>query len=114
MGALCTSPAQNAQQAATATATADNAEIGQEEGYVNNSEANLRGAIAGLGPDPYFQPPAPPPPVNPANATNFTAAAPQAQPTPQAAGITQNPFTPAQRNPFAPRQARPVARAQAQ
>lgn len=113
MGAICTSPAQNAQQAATATASADNAEIGQEEGYVNNSEANLRGAIAGLGPDPYFQAPPPPAPVNPANTTNFSTPAPQQPAVPQTQAIPPrgNPFAAPQQNPFAARRSQPVARA---
>ena len=101
MGALCSDPASNAAAAASATASADNAELAQEQSYVSGQEQQLRGAIAGLGPNPYFQPPNAPAPVNPANTTNFFAPTPQGASPPQ-----QSP------NLFAPqtRAAQPVAR----
>lgn len=76
MPGLFSSPSQNASQAATATASADNAEIGQEEAYVNQSEGNLRNAIAGLGPNPYFTPPPVPAPVDPKNTATFSTPGP--------------------------------------
>ena len=110
---LFSSPAQNASQAATATAAASNAEIGQEEGYVNTSEANLRNAIAGLGPNPYFTAPAPPAPVNPGNTATFSTPGGKGTTT----GAPANAFAaPQPTNLFAAppqRQAQPVARAPA-
>lgn len=76
MPGLFSSPSDNAAQAASATAAASNQEIGQEEQYVNQSEGNLRGAIAGLGPNPYFSPPKPPAAVDPKNTANFFSPAP--------------------------------------
>ena len=114
---LFSSPAQNASQAATATAAASNAEIGQEEGYVNTSEANLRNAIAGLPPNPYFTPPAPPAAVNPGNTAAFATPGPKGTTT---AGASNNLFAaappPQPTNLFAApgqRQAQPVVRAPA-
>ncbi len=76
MPGLFSSPSDNAAQAASATANADNAEIANEEQYVNTAEGNLRGAIAGLGPNPYFSPPSAPAPVDAGNRTTFSAPAP--------------------------------------
>ena len=109
MPGLFSSPSDNAAQAAQTTASADNAEIGQEEQYVNAAEGQLRSAIAGLGPNPYFSPPSAPAPANPNNTATFT------QPTPQATGgnLFASP-QPASGNVFAvpaTRQPQPVARA---
>jgi outer membrane protein TolC len=71
MPGLFSSPSDNAAQAAQTTASADNAEIGQEEQYVNAAEGQLRSAIAGLGPNPYFSGGTPPAPVSVSNTTNF-------------------------------------------
>lgn len=111
MSGLFSSPSDNAAQAASTTTSADNAEIANEEQYVNTAEGNLRGAIAALGPNPYFSPPSAPAPANPNNTATFT------QPTPQTGGnlfatappqSSGNLFAPGQ-----PRQAQPVARAPA-
>ncbi len=106
MPGLFSSPSQNASEAATATANASNAEIGQEEGYVNTSEANLRNAIAGLPPNPYFSGAKPPAQVDPKNTVAFG--------TPGPAGTSTNLFAPPQStNLFAApdqRQAQPAAR----
>lgn len=110
MPALFSSPSDNAAQAAAATSTASDAQIDKEIGYVNKSEDNLRGAIAGLGPNPYFTPPTKPAPLDPNNKANFftpgppgtSAAAPAPQPS-------QNLFAAPQQ-----RQAQPVMRAPAQ
>ena len=114
MPGLFSSPSQNASEAATATANASNAEIGQEEAYVNQSEGNLRGAIAGLGPNPYFTPPAPPAAVNPGNTAAFATPGPKGTTT---AGASSNLFAaPPSSNLFAApgtRQAQPVVRAPA-
>lgn len=110
---LFSSPSSNAAQAASATSSADNAEIGQEEQYVNASEGNLRSAIGALGPNPYFQPPAAPAKVDPANTTNFFT------PTPgnNSKGVpVPPPSTPPPTNLFAAapqRQAQPAQRAPA-
>lgn len=104
---LFSSPSDSAAQAASATAAADNAEIGQEEQYVSGAEGQLRGAIAGLGPNPYFTAPAAPAPVNPGNTATFA--------TPGPKGTSTNLFAaPASSNLFAApaqRQAQPVVRA---
>ena len=114
MPGLFSSPSDNAAQAASATSSADNAEIQQEEGYVNSAEGNLRGAIAGLGPNPYFTPPTPPAPVNPGNTTTFSTPGPKGTTT---AGASSNLFAaPQPTNLFAAppqRQAQPVVRAPA-
>jgi hypothetical protein len=111
---LFSSPSDNAAQAAAATSTADNAEIANEENYVTTSEGQLRGAIAGLGPNPYFTPPTPPAPVNPGNTTTFSTPGPKGTTT---AGASSNLFAaPPSSNLFAapaPRQAQPIARAPA-
>jgi hypothetical protein len=109
MPGLFSSPSQNASQAASATASADNAEIGQEEQYVNASEGNLRNAIAGLGPNPYFTNPNTPANVNPAATANFSAATPQSG---SSSNLFAKPAQAAPTNLFAPaqRQAMPVAR----
>jgi hypothetical protein len=109
---LFSSPTQNANASATATGNATNAELNNEENYVNSSEANLRGAIAGLGPNPYFTSTKPPAPVNPSATANFSSAAPQN------GGASANLFAaPQSTNMFAApaqqRQAQPAMRAPA-
>lgn len=114
MPGLFTSPGQAAQQSATATGNATSAEIGQEENYVNTSEANLRGVIAGLGPNPYFTPPAPPGAVDPKSTASFSTPGPKGTTTAPdggnlfAAAPPSNLFAPSQT-----RQPQPVARATA-
>ena len=72
---LFSTPQQQASQSAAVAAQASDAQIQQEEAYVNSQEANLRGAIAGLPPDPYTTATAnvKPPSVSPAAANYFTA-----------------------------------------
>ena len=111
MSGLFSSPSDNAAQAASTTTNADNAEIANEEQYYNTAEGNMRGAIADLGPNPYFSPPSAPAPANPNNTATFT------QPTPQTGGNVFATAPPqSSGNLFAsgqPRQAQPVARAPA-
>lgn len=116
MPGLFSSPSDNAAQAASATSTADNAEIANEEQYVNTSEGNLRSAIAGLGPNPYFTPPKAPAPVSPGNTANFFSATPGGAPAPTSgAPAPANMFAAPPQSPQGqPRQAMPVARQAAQ
>jgi hypothetical protein len=81
MPSLFSGPSDNAAAAAQATATASNAELGQEMQYVNQTEGQLRGGIAGLGPNPYFSAGAnsKPTPIAPGAATNAFAAPPPPQ-----------------------------------
>jgi hypothetical protein len=113
---LFSSPSQNAAQAAQATASASDAQIAQEEQYVSGSEQQLRGAIAGLGPNPYFTAPAAPAAVNPANTTNFFSPTPQKGAPAQGARAGAPPanFFSAPPPQGQQRQAMPVARAAGQ
>lgn len=54
MGALFSSPSKQASQAASAMQGLDASQISNLENYVNTQQQNLRGAIAGQGPNPYF------------------------------------------------------------
>jgi hypothetical protein len=51
---LFSSPSQQAQQAGQQAQQLSQNEINQEEAYVSNAEAQERGAIAGIGNNPYF------------------------------------------------------------
>lgn len=98
-------------------ATADNAEIANEENYVSGQEGQLRSAISNLGPNPYFTAGGSMSPsayaVNPANSASFGTAAPQTTAVPQGGNMFAKP---AASNLFAPpaqRQAQPAARSAA-
>jgi hypothetical protein len=86
---LFSSPSKQAQQAGQAQQGLAQNEINQVEGYVSNAEQQQRGAIAGLGTNPYFGsssgtgPLPTPTPVNPSNTANFgpNGAAPSTLPS---------------------------------
>lgn len=113
IGDMFTTPQQKAQSAATATQGIDNAEISQEQQYVSGQEQQLRNAISGLPPNPYFAAAGSMSPsgyaVDPKNTTSFSTSAPQVTATPQG----QNMFAaqpPANLFAASSRQAQPVAR----
>lgn len=108
---LFSSPSSQAKDAATTQAGLQNNEIQQEQGYVNTSEQNLRNAIQGQGPNPYFAgaEQLKPTPVNPGNTANFftpppAGASAPAGPPPQTSNLFAAPPQ------GSPRMAQPVAR----
>ncbi len=54
MSSLFSSPSEQAQAAASATGAIDQNIINQIEGYTTGQQGQLRGAISGVGPNPYF------------------------------------------------------------
>lgn len=93
MSSLFSSPSKEAGAAAQAEQGLTAADMQQLEGYVNQTEGQERGAIAGLGTNPYFQAAGNMSPsnyaVNPADTVTFsnqgpgtTASAPSSATTP--------------------------------
>lgn len=112
MGSLFSSPGKQAQQAAQATGNIDQAMIGQMEGYVDTHQQQLRDAIAGLGPNPYFGA-APGTGAYKVDPANTVQAGPGALPpglTP-GGGTTQGTLAPGGGNPFAAPQQRSTLQA---
>lgn len=54
MGSLFSSPSKQANAAASASQGISQQDIAQLENYVSGQQQQLRGAISGLGPNPYF------------------------------------------------------------
>ncbi len=54
MGTMFSSPSKQATAAAKGSQGISSQDIAQMEKYVNNQQTKLRGAISGLGPNPYF------------------------------------------------------------
>jgi hypothetical protein len=113
VSALFQSPGSQAQSAATATAGLQNQEIQQLEGYTSGQEQQQRGAIAGLGANPYFGAAGNMSPagyaVDPSKTASFSA-----PPPPQQGNSNYFALPPAPANYFAappaPRRPQPVAR----
>uniref|UniRef100_E6QP67 Uncharacterized protein n=1 Tax=mine drainage metagenome TaxID=410659 RepID=E6QP67_9ZZZZ len=80
MGTVFSSPGKQASQAASAVGGIDQNSINQIEGYTSGQQQALRGAISGVGQNPYFQTAQAMNPnayaVNPNDRTVFSNAAP--------------------------------------
>jgi hypothetical protein len=114
------SPSKAASQAASQEQGISQQAVNQAEGYVSGQEQQLRGAISGLGPNPYFGAAASMSPagyqVNPNDTQTFgqsnlppgleqgTPASTSSQPT----GAQGNPFSPPSGPPQAPPNGAPV------
>lgn len=108
MGSLFSSPGKQAQQAAQATGNIDQAMIQQMEGYVDTHQQQLRDAIGGLGPNPYFGA-APGTAAYAVNPSNTVTAGPGALPYGLTTGTPTGPgapgtLTPSAGNPFSTQQ----------
>lgn len=82
IGSAFSSPSKAGQQAASSELSTLQPLINQQETYQSGQEQNLRNAISGLGPNPYFGAggTGTPPPIDPTtNTATFSSAGPGTQ-----------------------------------